>query len=217
MSDRRRKGSLGWYHNSSRGTRSLIPVHTLSPHMYFIKGGMDSLIVEDVLTPVTYLKRVPHVKLNDRQWKIEFSKVSSNLVRRKDVIREISTTASTSSELESLLLEVPKLDLIGLSKGRGTLGPVARRHVKMQKRKAARSGVTRKPGSMGLRIPGRVPYTKPFSGKTGFSRRTIFGVRNLGFTDSEERDHLKTGALLVKGSVMGPIGRVVCVRPSVRR
>lgn len=222
MTDVRRKGSLAWYQNCDKSLRSIIPVHKVSPHMYFVKIGMESHIVDNHLYPVTLLQPVKHDKLGTGlQWNIKFSELKSKKVRRKDVIREINTEATTEEDLSKEVLDCAKLDVIGLSKGRGTLGPVQRRHIKMQKRKAAGSGVARKPGSMGTRLPGRVPYTKPFSGKTGFARRTIFGLKNLGIIDMKDRKikdyYIKESpVLIVKGSVPGPTGRILCVRKSVR-
>lgn len=222
MTDVRRKGSLGWYQNCNKSLRSIFPVHKVSPHMYFVKIGMESHIVDNCVTPVTLLEPISHVKKEDSiQWDIKCSELTSRRVRRKDVVREINTTAQTEDQLSELVLSSAKFDVIGLTKGRGTLGPVQRRNVKMQKRKAAGSGVARKPGSMGTRLPGRVPYTKPFSGKTGFARRTIYGIKNLGFIDVKNRKikdyYVKDKTILVvRGSLPGPSGRILCVRKSVR-
>ena len=222
MTDKRRKGSLGWYNNCKKSLRSLYPVHTKTPHMYFIKVGMQSQIVDNKLTPITLLEPITHIKKQKKEWIISLSETKSKFVRRKDVVRQINTEFTTHEELLNYLLNCKKFDIIGLTKGRGTLGPVQRRNIKMQKRKAAGSGVARKPGSMGTRIPGKIPYTKPFSGKTGFARRTITGLKNLGLVSNTENTKVKKyciksgNVLSVKGSVPGPIGRVLCVRSSMR-
>ena len=222
MSDKRRKGSLAWYNNCKRNLRNLLPVYTKAPTVYCAKVGMGSEVINGVLHPITYLQKIPmEPKTGTNQWLIKANLLNSKSVRRKAFIREISTTALDEKELENDLKTWDRLDLIGLTKGRGTLGPVARRHIKMQKRKAMGSGCTRKPGSMGLRREGKVVYTKPFSGKTGFSRRTMFGMINLGLEEVKDftslRYHVKEGTILkIKGSVVGPIGRIICVKKSVR-
>ena len=222
VTDRRRKGSLAWYNNSKSGLRSLIPVHTKRPHMYFVKVGMDTKEINGVYTPVTLLQKVPHRRISPTSWSIDFSKLEAKRTRRKQVIRQIKTNSIEENDLQNEVLGSKKLDAISITKGRGTLGVVARRNVKMQKRKAAGSGCARKPGSMGLRTSGRVVYTKPFMGQTGNSRRTIFGLENLGLEEVENysrfKYYIKKGTLLlVKGSVGGPIGRTVLIRSSIRK
>ena len=137
------------------------------------------------------------------------------------MLRQVNTDYN-EEELSRHIFDSSKIDVIGLTKGRGTLGPVARRNIKMQKRKAASSGVQRKPGSMGLRGPAKVAPSKPFMGKTGFSRRTLISLVNLGSVEVENytsfKYHIKRGTLLkVKGSVTGPIGRIVAVRRALRK
>lgn len=219
--DRRRKGSLQFYNNSSRSLRSIIPVYTKAPQIYAVKVGMGQEVIDDVMTTVTYLQIVQQEKINEKQWKINFSEINSIRVRRKDVIRQIKTESLDHKTLEEQILNSKKLDVIGLTKGKGTQGPVKRRKIKMQKRKAAGSGCARKPGAMGLRSVARVVYTKPFSGKMGFSRRTITGLKNLGVENQTKLvpffNNLNAKILKLGGSVMGPIGRIICIKKSCRK
>lgn len=219
MTDRRRKGSLAWYDNSSKDLRAIIPVDAKNSGLYAAKIGMTTEKINDFLVPVTLLELIPG-EFKEGCWTWYASKLSSKSVRRKDFVREIRSSQTEYENLKEEVLKSSKFDVIGLSKGKGTCGPIKRRKIKAQKRKA-RGGVVRHPGSMGLRQMARIPYTKPFAGKHGFSRRTLFGLTNLGTINMKNqsflRYYVKQGCVLgVKGSVTGPIGRIVKIRPTTR-
>lgn len=102
-----------------------------------------------------------------------------------------------------------KVDVIGISKGRGYAGLVKRHHFRGG---AATHGSMfhRAPGSIGASsFPSRVLPGMRMSGHMGHERVT---VRNLEVIDVDAEDNV----LVVKGAVPGPNGGYVLVRRSKR-
>ncbi|XGI83326.1 50S ribosomal protein L3 [Halorutilales archaeon Cl-col2-1] len=118
------------------------------------------------------------------------------------------------------------LDVSSITKGKGTQGPVKRWGVQLRKGKHARQGYKRRIGNLGPWHPSRVRSTVPQQGQTGYHQRTEVNKRLLstgddgkevtpegGITDYGE---VKSGYMLVKGSVPGPKKRLVRTRKPVR-
>ncbi|MFC7134240.1 MULTISPECIES: 50S ribosomal protein L3 [Salinibaculum] len=115
-------------------------------------------------------------------------------------------------------------DVAGVTKGKGTQGPVKRWGVQKRKGKHARQGWRRRIGNLGPWNPSRVRSTVPQQGQMGYHQRTELNKRlidlgdegasvNGGFINYGEVDG---SYALVKGSVPGPEQRVVRMRPAVR-
>jgi len=116
-------------------------------------------------------------------------------------------------------------DIAGVTKGKGTQGPVKRWGVQKRKGKHARQGWRRRIGNLGPWNPSRVRSTVPQQGQTGYHQRTELNKRLIdigegddasvdgGFVNYGEVDGDYT---LVKGSVPGPNKRLVRFRPAVR-
>jgi large subunit ribosomal protein L3 len=115
-------------------------------------------------------------------------------------------------------------DIAGVTKGKGTQGPVKRWGVQKRKGKHARQGWRRRIGNLGPWNPSRVRSTVPQQGQTGYHQRTELNKRLIdvgdddvtpagGFVNYGEVDGPFT---LVKGSVPGPNKRLVRFRPAVR-
>ena len=222
MVDVRRKGSLAWYHNSKRGLTNIIPSigKQETTHGYYVKIKMDQEVVDGVLTPYTLLKQVALEKVSDDLYTLKLSEIGMKRTHKKDVNRVIH--AETELAIKQQLENCTYVDAISLTKGKGTEGPVKRRNLKKGKRKAKSSNCSRAPGSMGLRGPGKVDWRRPFMGKMGNSRRTIYNLKVLGHQDITDLTSHKffsaTGRYLkVKGSISGPLGRVTAIRPAIRK
>jgi large subunit ribosomal protein L3 len=115
-------------------------------------------------------------------------------------------------------------DVAGITKGKGTQGPVKRWGVQKRKGKHARQGWRRRIGNLGPWNPSRVRSTVPQQGQTGYHQRTELNKRLIdlgdegatvdgGFVNYGEVDG---SYALVKGSVPGPEQRLVRLRPAVR-
>ncbi len=127
-------------------------------------------------------------------------------------------------KLEDVFKEGQYTDVIGVTKGKGTQGPVKRFGIKTQVRKAKKR--IRHPGSLGGWHPPRILWTVPMSGQTGFHKRTELNKQILKIGENGEETTPKGGYknygevknqyMLIKGSVPGPAKRPILLRHAVR-
>lgn len=111
---------------------------------------------------------------------------------------------------ESLFKAGQRVDVIGVSKGRGTQGVVKRHHFHITKWSHGSHEGSRRTGSIGQRsYPGRVHKNKRMGGHMGDERVT---TRNLLLVRVDSARNL----LLVRGAVPGHNNAVVKVRGAVR-
>ena len=104
-----------------------------------------------------------------------------------------------------------KVDVAGLTKGKGFAGTVKRHHFSTQDMTHGNSLSHRAPGSIGQnQTPGRVFKGKRMSGHLGHVRRTIL---NLEIAQIDIARNL----LLIKGAVPGAPGADVMVRPAIKK
>ncbi|WP_137284880.1 50S ribosomal protein L3 [Halorussus salinisoli] len=117
------------------------------------------------------------------------------------------------------------MDVSGVTKGKGTQGPVKRWGVQKRKGKHARQGWRRRIGNLGPWNPSRVRSTVPQQGQTGYHQRTELNKRliDLGEGDDINVDggfvnygEVDGSYALVKGSVPGPDKRLLRFRPAIR-
>ena len=103
-----------------------------------------------------------------------------------------------------------KVDVSGITIGKGFAGGVKRHNFKMQDATHGNSVSHRAPGSIGQnQTPGRVFKGKRMAGHMGAVRRTI---QNLEVVRVDEERQL----LLISGSVPGAAGGNVFIKPSVK-
>jgi len=118
------------------------------------------------------------------------------------------------------------VDVAGVTKGKGTQGPVKRWGVQKRKGKHKRQGWVRRIGNLGPWNPSRVRSTVPQQGQTGYHQRTELNKRLIAVGDDPEEVNVDGGFVnygevagdhvLVKGSVPGPEKRLVRLRSAVR-
>ncbi len=105
---------------------------------------------------------------------------------------------------------VSKVDVSGLSKGRGFTGVVKRWNFKMPKATHGTHEFHRHGGALGAgTYPGRIIKGKKMAGQHGNKRTTMLGLR-------VERIDAEKGLLFVRGSVPGHKHGLVRVRASTR-
>ncbi len=126
-----------------------------------------------------------------------------------------------------------KIDVIGITKGKGFQGVIKRWGVKLLPHKAGKR--KREVGSLGPWHPSRVLWTVPRPGQTGFHQRTqynnlllLIGKEGKYVLDSGEEQPItpsggfphygivKSDFVLIKGSVQGPPKRLVVLRGAIR-
>ncbi|MCS7093963.1 MAG: 50S ribosomal protein L3 [Candidatus Aenigmarchaeota archaeon] len=125
--------------------------------------------------------------------------------------------------VEEVFKEGEIVDVIAVTKGKGTQGPVKRFGIKIQGRKAKEK--RRHVGSLGQERPGKVRWTVPMAGQTGFQTRTEINKRIIKIGNGEEinpkggfkRYGLVRGSyLLIEGSVPGSKKRLILIRKAIR-
>lgn len=103
-----------------------------------------------------------------------------------------------------------KVDVSGISKGKGFAGGVKRYHFKMQDATHGNSLSHRAPGSIGqCQTPGRVFKGKKMAGHMGNVQRTI---QNLELIKIDKEN----GVILIKGSIPGSTGGYVKIDQSIK-
>lgn len=133
-------------------------------------------------------------------------------------LREFRLDADEGEELQpgsevgvSLFQVGQKVDVRGISKGRGFSGGIRRHHFRGQDNSHGNSLSHRAPGSIGqCQTPGRVFKGKRMAGQHGNVNRC---QQNLEVVRVDAERNL----LLVKGGVPGPAGGRLIVLPSVKQ
>ena len=106
--------------------------------------------------------------------------------------------------------DVAKVDVIGISKGRGFAGAIKRWNFSRQDETHGNSLSHRAPGSIGqCQFPGRVFKGKKMAGQMGNAQVTQMSLK-------VERCDVENNLLLVAGSVPGRVGGVVRIRPACK-
>ncbi|AFP85608.1 50S ribosomal protein L3, bacterial [secondary endosymbiont of Heteropsylla cubana] len=109
-----------------------------------------------------------------------------------------------------LFRNVKKVDVTGISKGKGFSGTVKRWNFRTQDATHGNSLSHRVPGSTGQnQTPGKVFRGKKMAGQLGNERVTIQSLKVI-------RIDLKRNLLLIKGAVPGAIGGNLIVKPAVK-
>jgi large subunit ribosomal protein L3 len=122
-----------------------------------------------------------------------------------------SSTLQTGHEIAVTIFNVgQKVDVIGITKGKGFAGVIKRYHFQTQDATHGNSLSHRAPGSIGQnQSPGRVFKGKKMAGQLGQVQRTI---QNLEVVKID----IQKNVLLIKGAVPGAPGREVIVRPAIK-
>jgi large subunit ribosomal protein L3 len=117
-------------------------------------------------------------------------------------------------------------DITAITKGKGTQGPVKRWGVKLRKRKHSRGGKERHIGTLGPWNPHHIRWQVPQIGQMGYQQRTECNKRILKIgTNGDEITPaggflhygiIKNPYVVVKGSIPGPVKRLIRIRPAVR-
>ncbi|MDY6966388.1 MAG: 50S ribosomal protein L3 [Halobacteriota archaeon] len=118
------------------------------------------------------------------------------------------------------------VDVSAITKGKGTQGPVKRWGTMIQFGKALRSSKGRHIGTLGPWNPHRVRWTVPQLGQMGYHQRTEYNKRilKIGKDGTEVTPNggflnyglVRNNYVLLKGSVPGPIKRIIRLRPAIR-
>jgi len=106
--------------------------------------------------------------------------------------------------IESVFQNGEKIDVTGISKGRGFAGVVKRHGFKKQPLLGA-SNYVRRPGSIGAQTPGKVVKGKKMPGHYGVETTTSVGLEIFSINP-------ETNEVLIKGSVPGSLNSWVTLK-----
>ncbi|MFH7903266.1 MAG: 50S ribosomal protein L3 [Candidatus Aenigmatarchaeota archaeon] len=143
----------------------------------------------------------------------------------EDAINYAFNVLGKEIKVSEIFKEGQLVDVIAVTKGKGTAGPVKRFGVKEQRRKATQR--IRHVGSLGAQGVGRVlPGRVPMQGQLGFQRRTELNKRILKISSNGQEINPKGGFshyglvrsdyILIEGSVPGPKKRLIMIRFAIR-
>ncbi len=138
-------------------------------------------------------------------------------VEAAEMLKEFRVAAAQAGELKAgaalgadLFSAGQKVDVTGVSIGKGFAGAIKRHHFSSNRASHGNSVSTNAPGSIGMRQdPGRVMPGKRMAGHLGAVQRT---TQNLVVARVDTARQL----LLVRGAVPGSRGGNVIVRPAVK-
>lgn len=202
------------------------------------KSGMTRVFLEDgASVPVTVIEvepnRVTQVKTTDNDGytavQVTTGSVKQNHVSKPEAghfaksnaaagrglwefrVEEVGAETGVGSELKVDQFEAgQKVDVRGVSKGKGYAGVIKRWNFAGQDNSHGNSISHRAPGSIGMcQTPGRVFKGKKMAGHLGNARVT---TQNLEVVRVDSERNL----LLIKGAVPGPAGGDVYIRPAVK-
>ncbi len=182
-------------------------------------GEVDDLRVITHTVP-SELKNVPKKKPDVMETRVG----GGSLVERADFALELVSEGGVH-EMSDVFRAGEFLDVAGVTKGKGTQGPVKRWGVQKRKGKHARQGWRRRIGNLGPWNPSRVRSTVPQLGQTGYHQRTELNKRLIDLGDGDDASvdggfvnygEVDGNYALIKGSLPGPNKRLLRFRPAVR-
>lgn len=142
----------------------------------------------------------------------------------KEVFEYAKNLLGKEVSIKDVFREGEIVDVIGITKGKGTEGPVRRFGVTIQTRKATQK--RRHVGSLGAEGLGRVLWTVPQAGQMGYQRRTELNKRILVIGEDGSKITPKGGLkrygiikgeyVLIEGSTPGPKKRLIFIRSAIR-
>ncbi len=165
---------------------------------------------------------------------IAYSQVKKTGIKKSPDIVEIGLSGSPSEKLsfvkEHFGKEIPitqvlaqgqLIDIRGLTKGKGLVGPVTRFGITLKAHKSEKG--VRRPGSLGPWHPARTTFHAPMAGQLGMFSRVVYNAKVIAVKDSQsplmnikQYGNVTTEYLVVQGSVQGPAKRQLLVCAPLR-
>ncbi|MFZ5954999.1 MAG: 50S ribosomal protein L3 [Nanoarchaeota archaeon] len=168
---------------------------------------------------------------------LTYSNVKKTNIKKVPDLIELSLGGSKEEKLNFVKDKINKdikvsevfseglVDVRGVTKGHGTQGPVKRFGIGLKFHKSEKG--QRRPGSLGPWHPARVTFRVPISGQTGYFTRISYNSLIIKVGHTQETDinrqqgfhkfgNIKTGYIILKGSVPGPKKRAMIITSPIR-
>jgi len=194
---------------------------TASTHFAKMKKEMENIVAVRMIV-ATQPKLVGFGKKKSDVFEVEIAGKTT-----EDILEFAKEALGKEIKSTDVVREGEIVDTIGITTGRGTVGPVKRFGVAIQGPSAA--GKRRHVGSLGQESPGKVRWTVPMAGQKGFHQRTEHNKRVLKMNDAEDAGKevnpkegfphygvIKGPYIILKGSVPGPRKRLIFIRTAIR-
>jgi large subunit ribosomal protein L3 len=171
---------------------------------------------DDIKVIVYSLAKQTNIKKTPDMIEVAFN-ADDKLAFVKDLIgKELTLDNFVRSEL---------YDARGLTKGKGTQGPVKRFGIALKFHKSEKG--QRRPGSLAPWHPARVTFRTPQAGQMGYFSRLVYNLKFITSGKISENDinpkagfkeygKIKTSYFILAGSVPGPRKRQILLTPSFR-
>jgi len=145
-------------------------------------------------------------------------------VSAKDKLAYIKSLIGKELSLKDVF-KFDLLDVRGLTKGKGLVGPIKRFGLSLKSHKSEKG--VRRPGSLGPWHPARVTFRAPQAGQMGMFSRVQYNMKPIFISSIAEKDinpsegfqhfgKIKSSYILIKGSISGPQKRAVLLAPAFR-
>ncbi|MEK6820024.1 MAG: 50S ribosomal protein L3 [Nanoarchaeota archaeon] len=168
---------------------------------------------------------------------IVYSQVKKTGIKKTPDISEIGLTGSVEEKINFAKEHMNKelsvadffqkgqlVDLRGLTKGKGLVGPVKRFGITLKQHKSEKG--QRRPGSLGPWHPPRVSFRTPLAGQLGMFTRVVYNNKIVSIGKPNENNkklkniknygNITNDYILVQGSVQGPAKRQLMITSALR-
>lgn len=201
--------------------------------------GQASKRLQKILKlPKSYNKKIEDIKDYDDIRLIVYSEVEKTGIKKTPDLAEIGLGGTLEEKNNfvkenlnkdifagEILKNAKLVDIRGLTKGKGTQGPIKRFGIKKRQHKSEKG--VRRPGTLGPWHPAHVVFRVPMAGQIGMFTRIQYNSRILAVGKINEKDinkkegwqhygKIKTEYLIVKGSVQGPAKRQLLLTMPLR-
>lgn len=193
--------------------------------------NLDKELKKKIKFPKKKTHKVGDIKVEDFDniTIIVYSIVKKSKLKKEPDLLEIGLTGTKEEKLHFIKEHVGKeisainiyktgdlIDLRGLTKGKGLVGPVKRFGIQLKQHKSEKG--VRRPGSLGPWHPSRVTFRAPLAGQLGMFTRTTrnhkiidIGNTEKKFTNIKNYGDTNSDYIVVSGSVQGTAKRQLVI------
>jgi large subunit ribosomal protein L3 len=198
--------------------------------------NLDKELKKKLKLPKKKIEKIEDIKPEDYDdvRVICYSQVKRTNIKKTPDLSEIGLVGGFEDKInfikENLKKEISVLDIFekgqlvdlrGLTKGKGTQGPVKRFGIKLKFHKSEKG--RRRPGSLGPWHPARVTFRAPMAGQLGMFTRVVYNNKIIDIGKVEDKfkniknfGDIKTDYITVQGSVQGPAKRQLLITAPLR-